>query len=191
MAEVAGELSTAENIQPVPEYTIGTVPSPMTEGRPEPIFNISAHHLTDDLTRPNFTAGASNNQYAQLPSSSQVQPIPHNDSGSGLRSPLASPKLLNPLHKMFDNLSLSFLFCKRTTCGSLINFLRVLVRIRYMASAFRISTSHLLQIFYGYTKGPLTSKTMVTYIVVTRLKHIMTMCWSSLSPRAILPLLNS
>jgi hypothetical protein len=101
LGEVAGELCAVENIQLVNEYTIGTVPSPMTKGRPEPTPNISAHHLVD------LTSGASSHPYAQLPSSSQVQPIPHDNSFSGLRAPFVFSKLPNPMHKMFESLSVT------------------------------------------------------------------------------------
>jgi hypothetical protein len=39
-------------------------------------------------------------------------------------------------------------------------FLRVLVRIRYVAPVFNNSTPQVLHILYGHTKGPLASKTM-------------------------------
>jgi hypothetical protein len=75
---------------------------------------------------------------------------------------------------------------------NLISLLRILVRIRYMASAFGLSDVQVLQIVYGYTKGPLAAKTMVAvqraYTLEAYHEDVLS---SFIPPRLRLSLLNS
>jgi hypothetical protein len=72
-------------------------------------------------------------------------------------APFVFAKLPNPVHNMVADLAVT----DGLQLHHLISFLRILVRIRYMAPAFGFSDIQVLQVVYGYTKGPLAAKTMV------------------------------
>jgi hypothetical protein len=156
VGEIAGELRMAEYNQPASGSTTCTVPALMVEGRPEPIPNSPVRGLDGALTRPNLTPGDGGFQNTQLPSIDSSHSVLRHGTSSGPQGPFDFAKLPNPMYKMFESLSVT----DGLHLDSFITFFRVFVRIRYMAPAFRISTGHLLQIFYGYTKGPLASRTM-------------------------------
>jgi hypothetical protein len=102
--EIAGELRAAERIQPEPTHAVGMAPPSMTEGRPEPILDMSAHDVADNLTHPNIIASALSHQNAQSLSINQVRSTFHYDSLSGFGAPFAFAKLPNPILKMFESL---------------------------------------------------------------------------------------
>jgi hypothetical protein len=153
----------------------------MTEGR-------SVYHIANDLARSKLPAAPFSHLNAQLPSRSQVQAITIDDSSTWLGAPCVFAKISNPIQKMFEN----FPVTDGLQVDSLISFLRVLVRIRYMALAFDISTPQLLQIFYGHTKGLLASKTMAAiYCGDTLEAYHQDVLAYFIPPRVMLPLLNS
>jgi hypothetical protein len=72
----------------------------------------------------------------------------------------------------------------------LVKFIRTLVRLRLMAPAFRMSTAHILQMVYPYTKGPLASKTLAAIHSGDMLDRYHEQILSFIPPRTMLPLLN-
>jgi hypothetical protein len=141
----------------------------------------------NDLAHAKSLLAPSTHLTAPLPSGSQVQAISIDDSSTRLGAPWVFAKLPHPIQKMFEN----FPVTDGLQVDSLIMFLRVLVRIRYMAPAFNISTPQILQILYGHTKGPLASKTMAAihrgYTLEAYHGDVLA---SFIPPRAMLPLLN-
>jgi hypothetical protein len=89
---------------------------------------------------------------------------------------------------MFEGLSVT----DELHMGKFMKFLRVLAQHRHMVPAFRISPAHILQIFYGYTKGALASKTMAAIhrgnMLEAYHEDVVTFF---VPPRTMLPLLNS
>jgi hypothetical protein len=181
VAKIVDELRTAGYIQPDQDQITGTSLSCLTEGR-------SVYHIANDLARSKLPAAPFSHFNAQLPPSSQFQAIPIDNNSTRLGAPCVFAKISNRIQKMFEN----FPFTDGLQVDSLISFLRVLVRIRYMAPAFDISTSQLLQICYGYTKGLLASKTMAAiYRGDTLEAYHQDVLASFIPPRVMLPLSNS
>jgi hypothetical protein len=153
MAEVADKLRTVEHIQPVQGSSADTFPPPVS-GRPEPLPNSSDYCLGDNSGRPDFTIAAPPYQHPSLIRDDPGQPASSNGSPA---TPFVFAKMPNPVHSVFTNLAVT----DGLQPDNLINLLRIVVRIKSVAPAFGLSNTQVLQILYGYTKGPLASKTMV------------------------------
>jgi hypothetical protein len=177
------ELRAAGYIQPDQDQITGTPQTLMTEGR-------SVYHIANDLARSEVLAAPCSHLNVQLSSHSQVQIGLIDDSSTRLGASSVFAKISNPIQKkkMCENLPVT----DGLQVHSLIRFLRVLVRIRYMAPVFGIFTSQSLQIFYGHTKGLLASKTMAgIYRGDTLEAYHEYVLASFIPPRVMLPLLNS
>jgi hypothetical protein len=81
-----------------------------------------------DLAHAKSLLAPSTHLTAPLPSGRQVQAIPIDDSSTRLGAPCVFAKLPHPIQKIFEN----FPVTDGLQVDSLIMFLRVLVRIRYM-----------------------------------------------------------
>jgi hypothetical protein len=181
IVKVIDELSTAGYIEPDRDQITGIPPPSITEG--SPVYN-----TLNDLAHAKSLLAPSTHVTTPLPSRGQGQAIPIDDSLTRLGAPCVFAKLPHPIQKMFEN----FPVTEGLQVDSLIRFLRVLVRIRYMAPAFNIATPQILQILYGHTKGPLASKTMAAihrgYTLEAYHGDVLA---SFIPPHAMLPLLNS
>jgi hypothetical protein len=186
MADVADKLRTVEHIQPAQNLSANILP-PVSD-RTEPLPNSSDYYLGDNSGRPDFTITPPSDQHTSLIRDDWGQPASSNGSLTHLATPFVFAKLPNPVHSMFTNLAVTDGFQP----DNLINFLRIVVRIRSVAPAFGLSNTQVLQIFYGYTKGPLASKTMVAmhqaYALEAYHEDVLV---SFIPPRLRLPVLNS
>jgi hypothetical protein len=152
MAEVADKLRTVEHIQPAQGSSADIFPPPVS-GRTEPLPNSSDYYLGDNSGRPDFTIAPPSYQHTSLIHDDRGQPVSSNGSPA---TPFVFAKMPNPVHSVFTNLAVT----DGLQTDNLIILLRIVVRIKSVGPAFGLSNSQVLQVFYGYTKGPLASKTI-------------------------------
>jgi hypothetical protein len=155
IAKIVDELRTAGYIRPDQDQITGTSMLCMTEGE-------SVYHIADDLARSRLPAAPFSHFNAQLPSSSQFQAIPIDDSSTRLRAPCLFAKISNPIQKMFEN----FPVTDGLQTYSLISFLRVLVQIQYMAPVFGISTRPMEKLFIDFVGKLPRSKSGNAYALI-------------------------
>lgn len=156
----------------------GAAPSDFNSAELQSGMHLTVPKLTPDTCLPS--------QAQPLSPSQGVPPVVNYDS-STLGGSLRFADLPNPVHKMLESLHVT----DGLTVSELIEFLRALVRLRLMAPAFRISTAQILQILYGFAKGPLASKILAAIHSGDTLdafhEHLLAFF---ILPRTMLPLLN-
>jgi hypothetical protein len=155
IAKIVDELRTAGYIRPDQDQITGTSLPCMTEGG-------FVYNIADDLARSRLPAAPFSHFNTQLPSSSQVQATHVDDISTRLRPPCVFAKISNPIQKMFEN----FPVTDGLQVDSLISFLRVLVRIRYMAPVFDISTCPMEKLFIDFVGKLPRSKSGNAYSLI-------------------------
>ena len=155
-AEINSNLQPEDHTSSVPPLAASTINLHNAEGRTESavVFSATPHmeHLThspslvvDPASQPNDRSILGN-----LPTTG-VSTYP----GSISAFPFVFAKLPNPVQQMFQGLPVT----DGLDLSQLINFLRVLVRSSHILTVFQVPPVHVLQGFYGFTKGALASKT--------------------------------
>jgi hypothetical protein len=184
LEHISEELRTSEGMRSVPTFTAEAAPFVITQGRTEPVsysednlrnMNVISDRLDTQDVRPQLAN--------QTPSSNLLGSF-----GGGFGAPFAFAKLANPIEKMLADLGIT----DGLDVGTLLKFLRVLVRLRDLVGMSRFPPSQILQVFYGFTKGALASKTIAAIHRGDTLDayHHDVLAFF-IPPRAMLPLLQS
>jgi hypothetical protein len=154
---VTNQLRAAETMPPVPVIEPDAYPSVDFQGRPNLVTDTATFPLTDTLRAPSGHADLENPRVDRSLITSYHAPSSLLGShGSTYATPFAFAKLPNPVRKLLVDLRVA----DGLEVGTLLKWLRVLIRMRDMSVGSGAFHTQILHILYGFTKGALASRTL-------------------------------
>jgi hypothetical protein len=154
---VTTPLRAAETMPPVPVIEPHGDPSVDFYGRPNLASDTATFPSTDTLRAPSGHVDLVNPRVDRFPITSH-----HASSGllgshgSSFATPFAFAKLPNPVQKLLVDLPVA----DGLDVGTLLKWLRVLIRMRDMSGGSGASQTQILHILCGFTKRALASRTL-------------------------------